>query len=115
MRKLVFAICLAATPSGGLILPAAAQNYQPPDNDREHRDRDRSEWRQEQNRQEDEQRQYNQRDHSDDEPDVMLIASGKHYMRKAGGEQRGSGGGAGKIRVNRTGPHFLNPQPLPPG
>jgi hypothetical protein len=63
------------------------------------------------------------RDRDNDEEDVVLIASGKHF-RKAGGTQmeaHGSGGGAGKVRLEarppryRTGPHFLNPQPLPPG
>ena len=46
-------------------------------------------------------------------------ASGKHFMRKAGGtQQSGSGGGAGKVRLQShkpQGPHMLNPQPLPPG
>jgi hypothetical protein len=53
-------------------------------------------------------------------------ASGKHMMRKAGGDPMhhysgGGGAGAGKVRVDarppryRAGPHFLNPQPLPPG
>ncbi len=33
----------------------------------------------------------------------------------ARGAQHGSGGGAGKVRLQGSRPHMLNPQPLPPG
>ena len=121
MKRLIFAICLATTPAAAQVIFEVPNGEQHDRNDRD-RDRERSE-RHEDRRPDFRDEDRRDRDHSDDEPDVMLIASGKH-MRKAGGtqmERHGSGGGAGKIRSQgsqtryRTGPHFLNPQPLPPG
>lgn len=120
MKTLILTLCLAATPAAAQVIIEAPNSEHPA---RDDRDRDREHPNLHEDRQQnfrDEDRR--DRDHSDDEPDVMLIASGKHF-RKAGGdrmETHGTGAGAGKVQLARppryrTGPHMLNPQPLPPG
>ena len=71
MRKLVFILCLFATPAFAQVIieQPNSEKY-----DRDHRDRDREHPNLHEDRQQnfrDEDRR--DRDHSDDEPDVMLI------------------------------------------